>query len=121
RRDRGRKERKGHPEERRDRRSGRDQGQRGGHAVDGGSFPDLSPYAARPLTHPRTARDHEGLRRRRGASWGRLRALRRRDPWSRRRKRRRQEHADEDHRRRAYGVLGPFVAGWAREPFSIGA
>ena len=52
---------------------------------------------------------HEGLRRRRGASWGRLRAFRRRDPWSRRRERRGQEHADEDHRRRACGFLRPFV------------
>ena len=36
---------------------------------------------------------------------GRLHAPRRRDPWSRRRERRWQEHADEDHRRRACGIL----------------
>ena len=64
--------------------------------------------------------DHQGLRRRRGASWGRLRALRRRDPWSRRRKRRRQEHADEDHRRRACGILGPLRAGRPGDPLPLG-
>ena len=37
-----REDRPGHPEERRHRRPGRHQGQRRRHAVDGGSFPDLS-------------------------------------------------------------------------------
>jgi ABC-type polysaccharide/polyol phosphate transport system ATPase subunit len=35
--------------------------------VDAGPFPDLSQHA-RGIAHPRTARHHEGLRRRRGAS-----------------------------------------------------
>ena len=48
----GREERTGHPEERRDRRSGRDQGQRRRHAVDGGSFPDLSPSPCRKADRP---------------------------------------------------------------------
>ena len=78
----------GYPEEHRDRRPGRHQGQRRRHAVDGGSFPDLSPHAAGTLTHPRTAPNHEGLRRRRGAAWSRFRTLCRRDPWSRWRERR---------------------------------
>ena len=89
--------------------------------MDGGSFPDLSPHAAGTLTHPRTAPNHEGLRRRRGAAWGGLRALCRRDPRSRWRERRGEKHADEDHRRRAYGVLGPFRARWTGYPVSIGS
>ena len=102
-------------------RPGGDESQRGRHAMDGGSLPDLSPHAQGTSAHPRTARHHEGLRRRRGASWGRLRADRRRDPWSRRRERRRQKHADEDHRRRACGFFRPVRAGRSGDPLSIGA
>ena len=47
----GEKSGSGHPEERRDRRSGGDQGQCSGHAVDGGSFPDLN-CLCRKAAHP---------------------------------------------------------------------
>ena len=117
----GEKSGQGIPKHRRHRRPGRDQGQRGRHAMDGGSLPDLSPHAQGHSAHPRTARHHEGLRRRRGASWGRLRAFCRRDPWSRRRKRRGQKHADEDHRRRACGFLRPVRARRPGDPLSLGA
>ena len=121
----GREDRARHPKEHRHRRAGRHQGQRRRHAMDGGSFPDLSARRWREAGSRAAGHRARGrlqiLRRRRGLARCLLRPRGRRDPWSRRRERGRQIDADEDHRRRAWGLCRRIPSRRARGPLPLDA